>query len=80
MRLTKINEGLLGQKIAEIQRHTPLFRRPELQKMPLYDAERGMDADSRATSDKSGKQGIPYKNRHRQYFGVSIGPENISVQ
>jgi len=80
MKLKQIKESFLSNKIREIQQTEPLFRRPSIQSVPLYDADRGFDADSRATSGTSQKSGIPLKRRQRKFFNMSIGPEEMMVQ
>lgn len=80
MKLKQINENLLSQKLRELSQDTGFFQRPAVNSTPLYDADRGFDSDSRATSDVTGKKGIPTSKRHRKYFNISIGPEEMSVQ
>lgn len=80
MKLSKINESFLSNKIREIQQTDRLFSRPDLNKVPLYDAERGFDSGSRATSSLSQTSGTPFKKRHRKFFNVSIGPEEMTIQ
>ena len=79
MRLHDINENLMGQKLREISQDTRMFQRPSLQTMPLYDAERGIDSGSRVGSNTTQATGVPIKKRHRKYFNMSTGPENITL-
>lgn len=73
MRLKSISESFLSAKLKEIADTDLLFKRPGLHKVPLYDASRGFDSDSKATTSLSQKKGIPLKPRHRKYFGISTG-------
>lgn len=79
MKLSDINENLMGQKLREISQDTRMFQRPSLQTMPLYDAERGIDSGSRVGSNTTQATGVPFKKRHRKYFNMSTGPENITL-
>lgn len=80
MKISQINENLLSQKLRELSQDTGFFQRPAINNTPLYDAERGFDSDSKGTSDLTGKKGIPTSKRHRKYFNISVGPEEMSVQ
>jgi hypothetical protein len=80
MKIRQIYENLLNQKLRELSQDTGFFQRPAVNSIPLYDAERGFDSDSRATSNTTGKKGIPTSKRHRKFFNISIGPEEMSVQ
>jgi len=80
MKLKQIRESFLSNKIREIQQTEPLFKRPGIKSTPLYDAERGFDSGSRATSSVSQTTGVPFKRRQRKFFNMSIGPEEMMVQ
>lgn len=79
MKLRDINENLIGQKLREISQDMKLFRRPDLHKIPLYNAEQGTDSGSRVAGSTSYPTGIPVKKRHRQYFNMSTGPEEVNI-
>lgn len=79
MKLNNIYENIIGQKLRDISRDTKLFRRPELHKIPLYDAEQANDSGARATGNTSYPTGIPTKKRHRKYFNMSVGPEEVNL-
>jgi hypothetical protein len=79
MKLKEISENLMTQKLREISQDTKLFKKPELHKIPLYDASNGTDSGSRATGNTSYTSGIPTKKRHQKFFGVSVSPEEINI-
>jgi len=72
MKLRKINEGFMAQKMREVLRDEEHIGQRD--KLPL--AASGHDAGSRVAGNTQMATGVPLKPRHRKYFGMEVKPSD----